>query len=282
MKDVLIEPVMGTCEGVLATTANARNTGVIVLGGSSGRVDIARAQLFAGAGVQALALKWFGGNGQPPGICEVALETFTRAIDHLTSRGCQRIILVGTSKGAEAALLVATTDVRVDAVVAISPSSVVWGNIGAGVDGVSWPERSSWTSAGTPLDFVPTVVDFPHDYRDGLRSYRSLFEHCLTLNPKAIVKARIPVELARAEILVVAGGDDALWPSDLFARQILQSREQAGMSATIVFEPGAGHRVLLPGEDTPRSKLHAHGGGDAPDSALGARAWKTILPLLQA
>jgi len=32
--------------------------------------------------------------------------------------------------------------------------------------------------------------------------------------------ATIPVEKARAEIILVAGGDDALWPSDMFAESI--------------------------------------------------------------
>ncbi|MGO8657746.1 acyl-CoA thioester hydrolase/BAAT C-terminal domain-containing protein, partial [Rhizobium ruizarguesonis] len=87
------------------------------------------------------ALRWFSGEGQVPGICEVPLETFFAATDYLVELGCKRIVLVGTSKGAEAALLTAVYDPRISAVVAISPSSVVWGNIGPGLDGISWPER---------------------------------------------------------------------------------------------------------------------------------------------
>lgn len=57
-------------------------------------------------------------------------------------------------KGAEAALPNAIDDARVDYVIGISPSSVVWANIGAGRDGVEWPQRSSWTRAGVPLPFI--------------------------------------------------------------------------------------------------------------------------------
>ncbi|MBY5766076.1 hypothetical protein HFO06_23700 [Rhizobium leguminosarum] len=130
------------------------STGVVVLGGSSGRVDVARARLFASQGATVIALRWFGGEGQVPGICEVPLETFFSAMDYLVGLGCKRIVLVGTSKGSEAALLTAVYDPRISAVVAMSPSSVVWGNIGPGLDGISWPERSSWTLRGRPLPFV--------------------------------------------------------------------------------------------------------------------------------
>src|SRR6266446_2596332 len=82
--------------------------GVVVLGGSSGRVEVARAKLFAGQGAVCIALRWFGGEKQPPGICEVPLEVFTRATDRLIEEGCERVAYVGTSKGAEAALLSAT------------------------------------------------------------------------------------------------------------------------------------------------------------------------------
>ncbi len=130
-----VENLNGKVRGALLSSAAHSKTGVLVLGGSSGRVDIPRAGLFAQAGAHALALQWFGGPSQSPGICEIPLETFIDATDLLTSRGCDRIIVVGTSKGAEAALLASTIDQRIKAVVAISPTSVVWGNIGEGVDG---------------------------------------------------------------------------------------------------------------------------------------------------
>lgn len=52
-------------------------TGLIVLSGSSGRVEHARAEVFAAHGLTTLALRWFGGPGQPCEPCEVPLETWT-------------------------------------------------------------------------------------------------------------------------------------------------------------------------------------------------------------
>ena len=267
----------GGVQGILLIPGRRNDLGVVVMAGSSGRVDIDRAKLFASAGAVTLAHRWFGGEGQVPGICEVPLETFFAAVDRLVREGCARIALVGTSKGAEAALLTAVHDRRVDAVAAISPSSVVWGNIAPGRDGVAWPQRSSWTHAGVPLPFVASDPYWQRVYRDGLLSYRSLYEQSLARFASEVGAATIPVEAAKAEIVLVAGGDDALWPSDMFARRITERLAGCGKQARLVMHPQAGHRVLLPGEATPRSALHAHGGGDQADRELGHAAWDAIL-----
>ncbi|BCH06681.1 acyl-CoA thioesterase [Mesorhizobium sp. 131-3-5] len=227
------EILSGGVAGTLLRYADAK-TGVVVLGGSSGRVDVARARLFAGEGASALALRWFGGEGQIPGICEIPLEIFFAATDHVVGLGCRRIVYVGTSKGAEAALLAAVHDPRIDAVAAISPTSVVWGNIGPGDDGISWPERSSWTLKGVPLPFVPTEPNWRTSHVDGLVSYRGLFEHCLASFEQEADKAAIRVETISARLVLVAGGDDALWPSLDFARSIVRRREDAGKTTRLI------------------------------------------------
>ncbi|BAV48867.1 acyl-CoA thioesterase [Mesorhizobium loti] len=279
-KQAVTEEILsGGVAGTLLRCADAK-TGVVVLSGSSGRVDVGRARLFARQGASTLALQWFGGEGQVPGICEIPLETFFAAADCLVGLGCRRIVYVGTSKGAEASLLAAVHDPRIDAVVAISPTSVVWGNIGPGRDGASWPERSSWMLKGVPLPFVPTEPNWDATYVDGLVSYRGLFQHCLTSFKQEADRAAIPVELISAEIVLVAGSDDALWPSLDFAELIVRRRKQAGKATRLVSSPDAGHRILLPGETTPRSASHAHGGNDHADARLGRDAWDLIRNLL--
>ncbi|MFA1673622.1 acyl-CoA thioester hydrolase/BAAT C-terminal domain-containing protein [Rhizobium mongolense] len=270
----------GNVQGILLEPDRRTEWGILVLAGSSGRVDVPRASLFASIGVTSLALRWFGGEGQAPGICEVPLETFVQAIDELEKRGCKLIAIAGTSKGAEAALLVATRDERVDAVFAMSPTSVVWGNIGPGRDGIAWPERSSWTWKSEPLPFVPTDPSWTKEYANGLVSYRSLFEHCLQRFAKSIPAATIPVEQSRANIVLIAGGSDALWPSESFARSVLHRRQMFAKEAELICDPEAGHRILLPAETTPRSSLHAHGGSDEADTRLGRTAWVAFANIL--
>ncbi|MGW2083150.1 hypothetical protein ACWCOW_40850 [Streptomyces sp. NPDC001939] len=132
-------------EGVLITPSAGADIGVLVLAGSSGRIDRERARILAEQGIAALAIRWFGGPEQTPGICEIPLETFIDAIDLLRSGGARRIGILGVSKGAEAALLTAVRDPRVDVVIALSPTSRVWCNVGPGRDGERLPYRSSWT-----------------------------------------------------------------------------------------------------------------------------------------
>lgn len=147
--------VSSPCEGLLVTPVGGGDAAVVVLAGSSGRVERERARILARHGVTALAIRWFGGPGQPAGICEIPLETFTAAVDVLRSAGARRIAVLGVSKGAEAALLTAVHDPRVDVVIAVSPTSRVWCNVGPGRDGRARPYRSSWTWRGEPLPFMP-------------------------------------------------------------------------------------------------------------------------------
>lgn len=100
-------------------------SGVMILAGSSGAMEHDRAQLLADHGAVALAMRWFGGRGQQSGPWEVPFETFTAALDLLAPE-VDRLAILGSSFGAEAALLVAARDDRIKAVVALSPSAYVW------------------------------------------------------------------------------------------------------------------------------------------------------------
>jgi hypothetical protein len=275
IEQTLVGPMQGTA--VLPADASS-STGVLVLAGSSGRVDIDRARLLAKHGALALALQWFGGPSQCPGVCEIPLETFTTAIDWLVERGSQRIGIVGLSKGAEAALLVAVRDIRVDAVVAISPSSVVWANVGPGYDGADYPYRSSWSWEGRPLPFVPYDEAWAPPAGQQPVSFRPLYEASLRAHPEAAAAAAIPIERARGDVLLIAGGDDALWPSAAFAETLVARCRAAGRPVGLITHPDAGHRPIFPDEAPPApSASVAHGGSPTADAALGRAVWPAVL-----
>ncbi|MFK0191727.1 acyl-CoA thioester hydrolase/BAAT C-terminal domain-containing protein [Kitasatospora sp. NPDC090308] len=270
-------------EGLRCTPTGGSPVGVVGLSGSSGRVEETRARVLARAGFDALAIRWFGGPGQPPGVCEVPLETFTAAVDLLRADGARRVGLLGTSKGAEAALLTAVRDPRVDAVAALAPTSLVWCNVGPGPDGADRPFRSSWTWWGRPLPFVPMDEGWtPAEPEGAPVAVRGWYERSARTFAPALPAARIPVERARADLLLVAGGADAMWPSLPFAEQLREHRPASGGPRTLlVSDPDAGHRVVLPGElPLPPSPVHAHGGTPAADTRLGALAWPHLLDLL--
>jgi acetyl esterase/lipase len=268
-------------QGSILKPAEQTGWGVVVLAGSSGRVDVTRAKLFAGLGPYASLFVGSAVRDSHLESVRVPLEVFTRTTDRLFEEGCERVAYVGTSKGAEAALLNATVDPRVRVVAAISPSSVVWANIGPGIDGVAWPQRSSWTRGGVPLPFIKYDETWQPERREGLVTYRSLYERSLQIGADNLSAATIPVEKAQAEIILVAGGDDALWPSDMFAKSIQERLASAGKNATLIHHPNAGHRLLFPSETTPRSTQHAHGGSDEADAELGRSAWDAISTLLR-
>ncbi|HLI00777.1 MAG TPA: acyl-CoA thioester hydrolase/BAAT C-terminal domain-containing protein [Acidimicrobiales bacterium] len=258
---------------------------MLVLAGSSGRVDEARARLLASRGVLAVAVRWFGGPGQPPGICEVPLETFTAVISELAASGARRIGILGLSKGAEAALLVATRDERVDAVVGVSPSAYAWANVGPGRDGRDRPQRSSWTWRGRPVPFVP-YDDTWEPTGPPPVAYAGLYRTSLAAvgSPPALAAAAIDLDASAADVVLVAGGDDQLWPSESFARTLAASR-RAGhpRPVRLVIEPAAGHRPVLPGEPAPSpSSERTYGGTPEADRALGRRAWPELLDVLLA
>lgn len=90
-------------DGLLVAPQRSCGTGVLVLAGSSGRVDTERVRLLGQYGATAMSIQWFGGPGQQPQPLDIPLETFTTALDRL-ARHCERLAVIGLSFGAEAAL----------------------------------------------------------------------------------------------------------------------------------------------------------------------------------
>lgn len=271
----------GDVQGALLRPAHRSGLGVVVLAGTSGRVDVARASLFAARGAITLAQRWFGGPDQSPGICLIPLETFMRAVDRLIDEGCDKIAIVGTSKGAEASLLMAVNDPRVNVAVALSPTPVAWVANGPGFDGWGWYARSSWTLRGSEIPFMAIDPRWRPAEKHGPIRFRTMFETSMRTFAEDIDGATILVEQSNAAFVLVGGGDDAIWPSDQFAAAIAHRLATAGKPARLVTHPRAGHRVIFPGEPVlPEPETRAWGGEISSDCELGAAAWKEIEEVL--
>ncbi len=253
---------------------NPCGTGVLVLAGSSGRVDEHRARLLAEHGVVAESIRWFGGPGQSAGPYEVPVETFQARVEAL-AHDCDRVVLVGTSFGAEAALLTASHTPRVDAVAAFAPSHVVW----AGVTDQG-RQTSHWTLAGVPVPFVP--FDESAEPQGDPPAFASVYRRSRRRAPEAAAAAAIAVERI-PQVLCVAGGDDAVWPSVEHAEAVRDRRLAHGLTTGLVVDALAGHRAVLPGEQVVTAGARmARGGSEADDRRLGAAAWAPLLALLSA
>src|SRR5579875_359145 len=116
-------------DGLLVIPEKQCGTAVLTISGSSGRIEDDRARVLAAHGALAMSIRWFGGPGQPSGPRLVPLETFTDALDRLAPE-CEWLVIAGTSFGAEAALLVAAQDERVDGCIGFAPSAYVWSYVG--------------------------------------------------------------------------------------------------------------------------------------------------------
>lgn len=229
----------GLVGAIFRPPGDAPRAAILVLGGSEGGLDGAAglARPLAAQGYVTLAVAYFGADGVPATLEEVPLEYFDRAIERLRREpGVRqdRIAVVGGSKGAEAALLVGTRRHDLAAVVAVAPSDAVW----QGINRQARVPRSSWSSEGKPLPFLAF---------DRSRPFAGLLDLYQRSRPPAgNGAAAIPVEKIEAPLLLIAGEQDALWPSAEMTRA-MAARLAAG-HATREFRHAefadAGHAIL--------------------------------------
>ncbi len=252
--------------------------GVLLLGGSEGALGTSTtriAKALRAEGFSVLHVAYFRAPGQSPRLALIPLETFDRALAWLSKQpgvDPSRLAVVGGSKGAEAALLVATRHPELRAVVAGMPSSVVW-------PGVDWEAGivtdSSWSSGGRPLPALPYGGPSFSGGRRGIydRGLATLPEH---------PAARIPIETSPAAVLLVCGEADSLWPSCPMARQLKSS---APARVSILAYADAGHAVFGPPMATndPRyARMAGFGGSNEGNAAARRDGWPKVLAFLHA
>ncbi|GAA0953183.1 acyl-CoA thioester hydrolase/BAAT C-terminal domain-containing protein [Kribbella koreensis] len=234
-------------------------TGVLLLHGSSGQPGADRIRILEAAGYDVVAPRWFDGP-----ISEIPLESFP--LDELAARN-DRLVVMGMSYGSLAALLLASFDERIDAVVAIAPSAHVWAWIGDG------EQTSMFSQQGQPLPFVPFDLDWQP--ADDPPSYLGLYRQSLERYAEQADAAQIPIERFKGDLLLLAGGDDQTWPSAQFAEQLAARR--GSLPTRVLISSAAGHRVVFPGEEVKTSgQRMARGGSEEADRAFGGLAWPVV------
>ena len=260
-----------------------QHPGILVLGGSEGGLGEGGRQgalALQREGYSVLVPSYFGAPGQPRHLERIPLETFDRALAWLAARpeiDPEKIVLAGVSKGAEAALLVATRHPELRAVVAGVPSSVVW----PGIRFTTLNMGSSWTLDGRPLPFLPygpfrlrmLTGDIGVVYRDGIKK--------LDAHPDAA----IPIEEIEAPVLLVCGEKDELWPSCPMSRQLEARAARLGAPPIRVMSfPDAGHGGVGPpleADDPRRNELGRMGGTADANNAARADGWPKIVEFIR-
>ncbi|HEX8320238.1 acyl-CoA thioester hydrolase/BAAT C-terminal domain-containing protein [Longimicrobium sp.] len=260
---------------------------VVVLGGSEGGFDDLRASALASRGYAALAVAYFGLPGLPGELFAVPVERVEAALEWARTRpglDAGRVALLGTSKGAELALLAATRLPRVRAVVAYAPTDAV--QQGVTREGRSRPE-SSWSLGGEPVPFLlqrPSAEWEAQFRRAPPYTLRTLYE-ASRADTAALAGAAIPVERIRGAVLLLSGADDQMIPAAEGAESVvrrLRAHRHPRRAEHHSF-PGAGHSILVPYLPTPPRTAGGFwraGGTPAGYARADRESWAAVLAFL--
>ncbi|XP_078595701.1 LOW QUALITY PROTEIN: acyl-coenzyme A thioesterase 5-like [Branchiostoma floridae x Branchiostoma japonicum] len=246
--------------------------GVIDIYGSAGGLPEYRAALLASRGFAALALAHFAYDDLPKTIGVTNLDYFEEAADWLLSLPNVRshgVGVLGTSYGGELALCMASYMSKVSAVAVTSSLTAVT---------IAPLHYKDGVLPCVHYDLSRTVFSnegYIHDTRNAIEDY--------TQEPG--LKACIQVEKAQCPIMFVAGEDDLMTKSVLYANQAIGRMKAHGKTNyTLLQYPRTGHLIEPP--YTPHCALSYHGvyqmcilAGGEPKSHAAAQedSWHKIL-----
>ncbi|MDC0886710.1 alpha/beta fold hydrolase [Altererythrobacter sp.] len=262
---------------------------ILLLGGSEGGLKETRnifARQLAAEGYSVLYQSYFATSERNRSLDMIPLETFDAALDWLAGHpeiDAGPVAVIGHSKGAEAALLVATRDDRIGAVIAAMPSDVIWQGFDFDSTDMSG-FRSSWNDNDRAMSYVPYQTLAFYEYFTLEAPMLTMFSRsrdAASRCPTAFLK----IEETSAPIMLICGEADALWPGCRMAEALRdRASERSGPKIQLLRYLGAGHWGFGPARDLHESDSRALGvfGGDA-QSDLAARKdqWPKILEFLK-
>lgn len=223
-----------------------REGAVVTFGGSDGGPDFDRAVELAGEGYEVYALFFFGQDGQSAELDRVPLEFFNEVTARIEAEAVRPgpLTVIGSSKGAELALLLAAEHEAIDNVVLFAPTMHAYQSLSFGAE-----PSSSWSRGGQEVPYVSfqhasiasnarmlsaVALNYPIAYRS---TYVSVVERAPADEEEA---ARLDPAAVSGALLVFAGGDDEMWQSGTAAQQI----QEAAPEAEVHLYPEAGHAFL--------------------------------------
>lgn len=279
--------------GVLFVPPSEKQLPVIItLTGSNGGVNETRSKLLASHGFAVLALGYFGMEGVPSNLENIPLEYFENALAWLKTQpqvDGSRIGLYGGSRGGELVLILGWhIPDAIQAIVSVVPTSVV--NGGLAVEAIN-----AWTHKGKPIHpfmRVPPEVYIESGLNSSTPTFaRQMFLDDMDLLPEAFEAAAIPVEKIRCPLVLISGGDDQIWPSDIFSNQIIDrlKKHNSTIDCRHLYYPEAGHNIGIP-HLPPYGPVFYHGvmhrwytmgGTHAATQQANADSWEKLVAFFQ-
>ncbi|AMB93713.1 acyl-CoA thioester hydrolase/BAAT C-terminal domain-containing protein [Aerococcus sanguinicola] len=232
----------GRLQGFRLTPQQKKHKGVVIcFGGSEGSPNFEMAQRLSQEGYETFALFMYGMNNQEKSLVRIPLEQFEDVLAYLDKTVIDKgpISVIGASKGAEYALNLASKYPEISNLVLIAPASYNFSGLDFENYGSSWTyedeelpyidiRKTSFRSFLTKV-ILPSIVKAPISYKE---TYTSAVEQD-PLNKQKM----IPVKDVKANILMIAGEEDAMWDSAKMASEI----KQRCPGAELISYKDAGH-----------------------------------------
>ena len=262
---------------------------ILLLGGSEGGLKEYRnvfARQLAAEGYAVLYPGYTATGEANRAFDMVPLEIFDAALDWLAARpdiAEGPVAVIGHSKGAEGALLLASRDPRIGAVVAAMPSDVVWQ--GFSFDPVDISQlRSSWSVDGKPVPYARYDMPAWYEWFTGA-TMLGMFEESRAAAGNA-PDSLIAIADIDAPVLLICGEQDNLWPGCDMARNLRERAAKAGgPEVELLAYENAGHWGFGPAsnlDEGDKRYMGQMGGTAEADMAARADQWPRIVAFLEA
>ncbi|WP_298427408.1 acyl-CoA thioester hydrolase/BAAT C-terminal domain-containing protein [uncultured Kordia sp.] len=192
---------------------------VILIGG--GQWGDYWAEQISKKGYASLSLPYTRREGLPKLAEEINLEYFEKAFKWLSKQSAvnsDKIVVMGASRNAELALVLATTFPEyIHGVVAYAPSAVSWSNTVLPYSANTI--KPSWKYKGIAIPYVPmNKIQGNNTAKIQTLPY---WENGLTKTNK-VAKAIIKIENSKGPILLFSGLDDQVWPAATMADMLAE------------------------------------------------------------
>jgi dienelactone hydrolase len=222
---------------------------VLQIGGAFGGHSSLPAALVASHGYPTLSLAYFKEPGLPKTLKDIPLEYFAKALRWLAAQpgvDPNRVVVLGASRGGEAALLL----------------------------GIYYPELVHGVIACTSSADVLGASDYP-----------AFGGNAWTLDGSPIPQGPIPVERVGGPVMATGGGKDAVWPTAEAVREIVARARRYGRNDIVGhIYVKAGHSVGCAVPYLPlrsinfgRTSWLPFGGTQASNAQARAASWPLLL-----